>query len=64
MFRWIIIGMIVWGLALSLGAFLFPVQNEGYRAWKPVIIMTCVALFIGFWVAMLLWLRRKLRTRK
>ena len=53
--RNIVIGLFVWGLALSLGAFIFRNEHD-YR--KPLIIMGCVLFFVSFW-SFMLWQRQR-----
>jgi protein-S-isoprenylcysteine O-methyltransferase Ste14 len=48
---YIVIGLLVWGSLLALGAYLFRGQ---YDVRKPLIIMACVGLFVGFW-GLMLW---------
>jgi hypothetical protein len=50
----IVIGLIIWGALLALGAFIFRNQLD-YR--KPLIILACVGAFVGFW-GILLWYNR------
>lgn len=56
--RNIVLGLLAWGVVLGLGAYLFRGQHD-YR--KPLIIIGCVVLFIGFWGLMLWQRQRKLR---
>jgi hypothetical protein len=51
---YIVIGLIVWGGLLALGAYVF--RGE-YDLRKPLIILACVGLFVGFW-GIMLWLNR------
>jgi hypothetical protein len=46
--RWIMLGLVAWGSFLALGDYL---ANHNPR--RPLVIISCVALFIGFWLAML-----------
>lgn len=54
MIPWIVIGLVVWGGLLALGAYVFQGQ---YDVRKPLIIMACVGLFVGFW-AVMIWRNR------
>jgi hypothetical protein len=45
---WIMAGLVSWALFLALGDYL---ANHNPR--RPLVIVSCVALFIGFWLAML-----------
>lgn len=51
---YIIIGLIVWGALLALGAYVFRGQHD---LRKPLIILACVGTFVGFW-GVLLWVNR------
>lgn len=42
------LGLAAWGLVLALGDYL---ANHNVR--RPLVIVGCVALFISFWLAML-----------
>ena len=55
----IALGLLIWGAALSLGAFLF--RNE-HDVRKPLIIMGCVVGFLGFWGVML-WQRQRRQSK-
>ena len=46
--RGIMLGLMGWGLLLALGDYL---ANHNFR--RTLVIIACVALFIGFWLAML-----------
>jgi len=46
--RGIMLGLMGWGLILALGDYL---ANHNLR--RTLVIMACVVLFIGFWLAML-----------
>jgi protein-S-isoprenylcysteine O-methyltransferase Ste14 len=48
----IMLGLVAWALFLALGDYL---ANHNPR--RPLVIITCVALFIGFWLAILRWRR-------
>jgi ABC-type transport system involved in Fe-S cluster assembly fused permease/ATPase subunit len=47
---WIAGGILAWGVILAIGVFL---ANRDPR--QPLIIMACVVIFVGFWLAMLRW---------
>ncbi len=49
---WIMAGLVAWALFLALGDYL---ANHNPR--RPLVIVSCVALFIAFWLAML-WRNR------
>ncbi len=46
--------LLVWGLLLALGAYLF--RGE-FDIRKPIIILACVGTFVGFW-GLMLWVNR------
>ncbi len=46
--RGIMLGLAAWGLVLALGDYLV-----NHNARRPLVIVGCVALFITFWLAML-----------
>ena len=50
----IVVGLLIWGGLLAMGAYVFQGRYD-YR--KPLIIMACVGLFIGFWTVMI-WRHR------
>src|SRR5262245_13408018 len=41
--------LVLWGTYLAIGAYLYNLNP-----WRPVIVLGCVSLFLGFW----LWLLR------
>jgi O-antigen/teichoic acid export membrane protein len=54
MIPYIVIGLIIWGAILALGAYVFQGQHD---LRKPLIILACVGTFVGFW-GVLLWINR------
>lgn len=52
----ILIGLLVWGTMLALGAYL-----NNASGWAGLIVASCSLGFISFWGAMLLLRARKLR---
>lgn len=40
-------GMTLWALFLALGAYLY-----NHNPWRGVVVLTCFALFAGFWMLM------------
>ena len=53
--RWIIAGIVIWGAVHALGAW-----TLNHDARRPVVVLACVAAFLGFWIAMLAQRRRRL----
>jgi ABC-type transport system involved in Fe-S cluster assembly fused permease/ATPase subunit len=53
--RWIMAGILVWGLVHALGAW-----TLNHDARRPVVVLACVAAFLGFWIAVLANRRRRL----
>ena len=45
---WIVMGIVAWGIVLAIGVYW---ANRDPR--QPLIILAGVALFVGFWLAML-----------
>jgi CHASE2 domain-containing sensor protein len=52
---WIMAALIVWGLFHAVGAWTL---NHDPR--RPLIVLACVAAFLGFWLALLAARRRRL----
>jgi hypothetical protein len=50
--RWIMIGIVVWGAFHAFGAW-----TLNHDARRPLVVLSCVAAFLGFWLAMLSTLR-------
>ncbi len=47
-------GLIVWGIAQAIGAY-----TLNYNPLRPLIVIGCVAAFLGFWLALLaVWKKR------
>ncbi len=53
--RWIMIGIVIWGIAHAIGAW-----TLNHDARRPLIVLACVAAFLGFWTALLAARRRRL----
>ena len=53
--RWIMAGILAWGLVHALGAW-----TLNHDARRPVVVLVCVAAFLGFWIAVLANRRRRL----
>ena len=54
--RWLMLSILVWGLLLALGTFLFGGNQPLLRA---VIVAGCTLAFLGLWMAALAALRAK-----
>ena len=52
---WIMGGLVIWGLFHAVGAWTL---NHDVR--RPLIVLACVAAFLGFWLVMLSSRRRRL----
>ena len=52
--RWIMAGIVVWGVFHAIGAW-----TLNHDARRPLVVLACVAAFLGFWLVMLSTLRRK-----
>jgi len=48
------LGIVVWGVFHAFGAW-----TLNYDARRPLIVLACVAAFLGFWLVMLGTLRRR-----
>ncbi|MEI6037335.1 MAG: hypothetical protein WCQ91_05355 [Planctomycetota bacterium] len=46
--RWIMGGIVLWGAFHALGAW-----TLNHDARRPLVVLACVAAFLGFWLAML-----------
>jgi len=55
--RWIMLAVLVWGLFLALGAYLFGGNLPALRA---LIIAGVVVAFLGFWIVALVLRQRRL----
>ena len=54
----IVAGVAVWGVVLAVGAW-----RLNHNAWRTVVVLACVAAFLGFWGAMLAIRARRIRGR-
>ncbi|MEO1992981.1 MAG: hypothetical protein ABGW78_13670, partial [Pirellulales bacterium] len=54
MIRWIMIALVVWGIAHAIGAWTF-----NYDPRRPLVVLGCVAAFLGFWGALLAARRKR-----
>jgi fatty acid desaturase len=48
--RWLMLAVLVWGLLLALGTFLF---GGNQPVWRAAIVAGCTVAFLGFWLAAL-----------
>ncbi len=53
--RWIMLAVLIWGMLLALGTFLF---GGNQPVWRAAIVAGCTLAFLGFWWAALT-VRRK-----
>jgi len=56
---WIMLGIVAWGVFHAVGAWRF---NHDPR--RLVVVLGCVAAFLGFWLAMLSARRRRLASKE
>jgi CHASE2 domain-containing sensor protein len=56
--RWIMGGIVIWGAVHALGAWTL---NHDVR--RPLIVLICVAAFLGFWLAMLANRRQRMKKK-
>ena len=54
--RWLMLSILVWGLILALGAYLFGGNQPLLRA---AIVLGCTLAFLGLWMAALAVRRRR-----
>jgi len=52
---WIMVALVVWGIFHAVGAW-----SLNHDARRPLIVLACVASFLGFWLALLAARRRRL----
>jgi hypothetical protein len=53
--RWVVAGIVVWGIFHAIGAWRF-----NHNPLRAVVVLACVAAFIGFWMTMLALRQRRL----
>jgi hypothetical protein len=53
--RWVVAGIVVWGIFHAIGAWRF-----NHNPLRAVVVLACVASFIGFWMTMLAVRQRRL----
>lgn len=53
--RWIVLGIVAWGIFHAVGAWQF---NHDPR--RGVVVLVCVATFLGFWMTALAFRQRRL----
>jgi hypothetical protein len=53
--RSIMIGIVVWGCVHAVGAW-----TLNHDARRPIVVLACVAAFLGFWLTLLSARRRRL----
>ena len=53
--RWIMAGVIGWGIMHAIGAW-----TLNHDARRPMVVLACVAAFLGFWSLLLASRRRRL----
>ncbi len=50
--QWIMLGLLLWGVMLAVGAYFF---GGNYPLLRAAIIFGCTVVFIAFWAVMLAW---------
>ena len=53
--RWVVAGIVVWGVFHAIGAWRF-----NHNPLRAVVVLACVAAFVGFWMTMLAVRQRRL----
>ncbi|MCH2124735.1 MAG: hypothetical protein MK165_08085 [Pirellulaceae bacterium] len=49
--RWIVLGLVVWGGLLAVGAYGF--SQNGWQISRAVVVGSCMLGFLCFWIALL-----------
>jgi CHASE2 domain-containing sensor protein len=57
--RWIVVAVAAWGIVHAVGAWSF-----NHNMLRAVVVIACVAAFLGFWMAMLAVRQRRLTQRR
>ena len=57
--RWVVGGIVVWGVFHAVGAWRF-----NHNPLRAVVVLVCVAAFLGFWMTMLAVRQRRLSHRR
>ena len=55
----IMAALAIWGLIHALGAYLY-----NYNPWRGIIVLACMAVFIGWWVWLLRLQARRMAERE
>jgi hypothetical protein len=64
---WLIVaGVLAWGIFHALGTYLnYQYQSEAYpNPWRTVMVLGCVAAFVGFWAVMLVVRNARVRRQQ
>jgi hypothetical protein len=56
--RWVALGVLAWGIFHAVGAWRF-----NHNPLRAVVVLACVAAFLGFWMTMLAVRQRRLSRR-
>jgi hypothetical protein len=57
--RWVVAGIVLWGVFHAIGAWRF-----NHNPLRAVVVLVCVAAFVGFWMTMLAVRQRRLSQRR
>ncbi len=57
--RWVVAGIVLWGVFHAIGAWRF-----NHNPLRAVVVLVCVAAFLGFWMTMLAVRQRRLSQRR
>lgn len=57
--RWVVGGIVLWGVFHAIGAWRF-----NHNPLRAVVVLVCVAAFVGFWMTMLAVRQRRLSQRR
>jgi len=47
--RWIMLGILAWGIVLAAGVVWYDYEAGRVNVWKPIVILVAVAGFLAFW---------------
>jgi hypothetical protein len=57
--RWIVLGIVAWGIFHAVGAWQF-----NHNPLRGVVVLACVAAFLGFWMTMLAVRQRRITQQR
>ncbi len=57
--RWIVLAIVAWGIFHAIGAWQF-----NHNPLRGVVVLVCVAAFLGFWMTMLAVRQRRITKQR